>query len=118
VLLASPEGPLSLEAYLALGVRQSLYPKDLRPQVYALFQKYLDFLHEEGLYDPSLLAHRYRERVEPTYDFVAVDEVQDLTLAQVDLLLRSLKAKGAFLLAGDSHQIVHPNFFSWATLKS
>jgi hypothetical protein len=118
VLLASPEGPLSLEAYLALGVRQSLYPKDLRLQVYALFQKYLDFLHEEGLYDPSLLAHRYRERVEPTYDFVAVDEVQDLTLAQVDLLLRSLKAKGAFLLAGDSHQIVHPNFFSWATLKS
>jgi hypothetical protein len=35
VLLASPEGPLSLEAYQALGVRQSLYPKDLRPQVYA-----------------------------------------------------------------------------------
>jgi len=118
VLLASPEGPLSPEAYLALGVRQSLYPKDLRPRVYELFQRYLDFLQEEGLYDPSLLAHRYRERVEPTYDFVAVDEVQDLTLAQVDLLLRSLKAKGAFLLAGDSHQIVHPNFFSWAALKT
>ncbi|WP_135256802.1 hypothetical protein [Thermus caldilimi] len=60
VLLASPEGPLSLEAYLALGVRQSLYPRELRPQVYEVFRRYLTFLEERGLYDPSLLAHRYR----------------------------------------------------------
>ena len=118
VLLASPEGPLSLEAYLALGVRQSLYPRELRPQVYEVFRRYLTFLEERGLYDPSLLAHRYRGQVEPLYDFLVVDEVQDLTLAQLDLLLRSLKAPGRFLLAGDSHQIVHPNFFSWAALKT
>ncbi|MBI5813757.1 MAG: hypothetical protein HZB27_14775 [Meiothermus silvanus] len=118
VLLASPEGPLSPEAYMALGVRQSLYPRELRPQVYGLLRKYLDYLQEEGFYDPSWLAYRYQGRMEPTYDFVAVDEVQDLTLAQVDLLLRSLRAKGAFLFSGDSHQIVHPNFFSWAGLKS
>jgi len=118
VLLANPQGPLDLEAYLALGVRQSLYPAEIRPQVHQLFRGYLDFLTEEGLMDPSLLSHHYRKRVEPLYDFVAVDEVQDLTLAQVDLLLGSLKTPGSFLLTGDSHQIVHPNFFSWATLKS
>ncbi|WP_051906276.1 AAA family ATPase, partial [Thermus tengchongensis] len=65
-------------------------------------------MEERGLYDPSLLAHRYRSQVEPLYDFLVVDEVQDLTLAQLDLLLRSLKAPGRFLLAGDSHQIVPP----------
>ncbi len=118
VLLASPEGPLSEESYMALGVRQSLYSKEQRPQVHALFRRYLAFLEQEGLYDPSHLAHRYRGQLEPTYDFVVVDEVQDLTLAQVDLLLGALKSPGQFLLAGDSHQIVHPNFFSWAALKS
>jgi hypothetical protein len=32
--------------------------------------------------------------------------------------LRTLKQPGQFLLCGDSNQIVHPNFFSWATVRS
>jgi hypothetical protein len=52
------------------------------------------------------------------YDFVVVDEVQDLTPVQLALVLALLKHPGHFILCGDSHQIVHPNFFSWAALKS
>ncbi len=37
---------------------------------------------------------------------------------QLALVLALLKNPGRFVLCGDSHQIVHPNFFSWATLKS
>ena len=51
---------------------------------------------------------------QPTYDFVVIDEVQDLTRVQLALVLALPEAPGQFLLCGDSNQIVHPNFFSWA----
>jgi len=52
------------------------------------------------------------------YDFAVIDEVQDLTRAQLALILACLKHPDAFLLCGDTHQIVHPNFFSWAAVRA
>ena len=54
----------------------------------------------------------------PRYDFVVVDEVQDLTNVQLLLILRALRDPRGFLLCGDSNQIVHPNFFSWSKVKT
>ena len=71
-----------------------------------------------GLYDPSLLAHDYRPRAERRYDAVVVDEIQDLTNAELALVLATLKEPRGFLLCGDANQIVHPNFFSWSKVKS
>ncbi|MDQ6992301.1 MAG: hypothetical protein Q9M31_02415, partial [Mariprofundus sp.] len=34
------------------------------------------------------------------------------------LILKSLHQAGDFIICGDSNQIVHPNFFSWAKIKS
>lgn len=118
VLSASPAGPLSEEEYRALGVRQSMYPPEQRASVYQMFAKYRAWLAESGLYDPSLLAHAYRSRVSPRYDAVVVDEIQDLTNAELALVLAMLKDPRAFLLCGDANQIVHPNFFSWSKVKS
>ncbi|MGX9687038.1 AAA family ATPase [Deinococcus wulumuqiensis] len=118
VLSSSPAGALSREDYLGLGIRQSIYAASERPGVYDLFSKYLRWLDEARLYDSSLLASAYCEEAAATYDFVVVDEVQDLTAAQLALILHTLKAPGQFLLCGDSNQIVHPNFFSWAAVKS
>ena len=69
---------LSRDAYLALGVRQSIYAPDVRGAVYDLFEKYLRFLDEQGWFDPNILSHSWMARVAPRYDFVVVDEVQDL----------------------------------------
>lgn len=118
VLAAEPEGPLSLDAYLALGPRQSLYSPELRKQVHALFGHYVAWLHEAKLFDTNLLAHRYSALVQPTYEAIVVDEVQDFTNAELSLLLACCKNRGAFVLSGDAHQIVHPNLFSWSKLKS
>ena len=118
VLSSRPQGPLTADEYLALGVRQSIYDAASRPQVHALFQRYLAWMGEAGLFDSSLLAARYLPQVSPTFDFVVVDEVQDLTAAQLALILKSLRVPGQFLLCGDSNQIVHPNFFSWASVKT
>jgi hypothetical protein len=122
VIGAQPAGPLSLADYLALGARQSLLNAAQRELAHGLFQRYLAWLAEAGLHDSNLVAHEWRTRIAekqpPVYDFVVIDEVQDLTPVQLALVLALLKAPGHFILCGDSHQIVHPNFFSWAALKS
>ncbi|WP_188961071.1 ankyrin repeat domain-containing protein [Deinococcus aquiradiocola] len=118
VLSSRPDGALDEQAYLALGVRQSIYDQSARAQVHALFVRYLGWMRERNLYDPSLIAADLLPHVQPTYDAVVVDEVQDLTAAQLALILKSLTTPGQFLLCGDSNQIVHPNFFSWSAVKS
>ena len=118
VLASEPEGPLTLEAYLALGPRQSLYPPDQRAHVHAAFQRYRAWLGEVSLYDTNLVAHHYAPLVTPRYDAVVVDEVQDFTNAELSLLLRALRRPQSFVLSGDAHQVVHPNLFSWSKLKS
>lgn len=118
VITSQPEGTLSREAYLALGVRQSIFAQAEREIVYGLFEKYVAWLRERSLFEPNLVAQEYLAIAEPSYDFIVVDEVQDLTNVELALVLKTLKARGSFLLSGDSNQIVHPNFFSWSTVKS
>ncbi|MFG6443292.1 UvrD-helicase domain-containing protein [Roseateles sp. LKC17W] len=122
VIGAQPGGPLCLSDYLALGTRQSLLNCAQRESAHGLFQRYVVWLGEAGLYDSNLVAYAWRmqiaEAAEPIYDFIVIDEVQDLTPVQLALVLALLKRPGQFILCGDSHQIVHPNFFSWAALKS
>lgn len=118
VIAAAAEGVLSRAAYQALGVRQSIFPAAERDALYTLFEKYRAWLSEAGLYDLNLVAQAWRPLAAPRYDFVVVDEVQDLTPAQLALVLATQKKAGQFLLCGDSNQIVHPNFFSWSQVKS
>lgn len=122
VIGAQPGGPLSLADYLALGTRQSLLSTAQREVAHGLFQRYRAGLDEAGLYDSNLVAHAWRTQIaakaDPIYDLVVIDEVQDLTPVQLALVLALLKKPGQFILCGDSHQIVHPNFFSWSALKS
>lgn len=118
VIGSAAAGPLDREAYRALGVRQSLLPADARDAAYDLFEKYRAWLQEAQLFDLNLVAHEWRALAQPEYDFMVVDEVQDLTNAQLALLLKLLKEPGAFVLCGDSNQIVHPNFFSWAAVRA
>jgi hypothetical protein len=109
---------LGREEYLCLGVKQSIFLDEERELVYTLFEKYLAWLKASGLYDPNILAHGYLAHARPEYDFIVVDEVQDITNIQLQLILKSLKRPEDFILCGDSNQVVHPNFFSWSGLKS
>ncbi|OIN91381.1 MAG: hypothetical protein AUJ20_11180 [Comamonadaceae bacterium CG1_02_60_18] len=118
VLCSRAEGPHTRASYLALGVRQSLLTPEQRDAVYALFEKYLAWLTTSGLFDLNLVAHDWLAKARPVYDFVVVDEVQDLTPVQLALVLKTLARPGQFLLCGDANQIVHPNFFSWAAVKT
>lgn len=118
VIGADEGGVLSREAYLALGVRQSVFDAADRARVYDLFARYRSWLAEAALYDPGLVAQDWLVHAAPRYDFVVVDEVQDLTPAQLRLVLATLKQPEGFLICGDSNQIVHPNFFAWSRVKT
>lgn len=118
VVTADAGGILPRKAYLELGVRRSIFLRDQREQLYDLLEKYREWLAEAGLYDLNLVSHEWRSAALPRYDFVVVDEVQDITNAQLALILKTLKKPCNFLLCGDSNQIVHPNFFSWSNVKT
>ncbi|AHE72586.1 hypothetical protein M942_04700 [Enterobacter ludwigii] len=114
----SDTGPMSREDYLALGIRQSLYPADDRKTVYSLFERYVAWLKQSRHFDTNLLSHQYLPLATPRYDVIFIDEIQDMTPVQLLLVLKTLRYPDQFLLCGDANQIVHPNFFSWSTLKS
>ncbi len=109
---------LSKEEYLALGIKQSIFTADMREQVYALFTKYLQWIKENNYYDSNMLSFEYLQLVKPRYDYIMVDEVQDITGIQLKCIMQSLNNNSHFILTGDSNQIVHPNFFSWSKIKS
>ncbi len=109
---------LSYEDYMALGVKQSIFLAAEREVVYQLFEKYLSYLRENNYYDINILSHQWLAHSLPVYDFIVVDEVQDLTNIQLHIVLKSLKKPTNFMLCGDSNQVVYPNFFSWSHLKT
>jgi hypothetical protein len=118
VIAAGAGGVLSRDDYRALGVRQSIFAASERDQLYDLFERYRAWLPDAKLYDLNLVAQEWQALAAPRYDFVVIDEVQDITTIQLALVLKTLKNPGHFLLCGDSNQIVHPNFFSWRQVKS
>ena len=118
VITADASGVLTRDQYALLGARQSIFAPAERTTLYDLFEKYRAWLQEARLFDLNLVSHDWQHQVQPRYDFVVIDEVQDLTPVQLALVLRMLKKPGQFLLCGDSNQIVHPNFFSWSKVKS
>lgn len=109
---------LSKAEYINLGIKQSIFSAAEREIIYDLFLKYIDYLAESPYFDSNILAFQYLTKVESEYDFVVVDEVQDITNIQLYLIIKSLKHAANFILCGDANQIVHPNFFSWSQLKS
>ncbi|CAA6817548.1 MAG: Unknown protein [uncultured Thiotrichaceae bacterium] len=109
---------LSFEEYQKLGIKQTIFPPANRANVFDLFEKYLDYLEENELYDPNIICHEYQGLPKKTFDYVVIDEVQDLTLIQINLILQSSNLPNNFIIAGDANQIVHPNFFSWSNLRA
>lgn len=109
---------LDEDEYLALGVRQSIFLGDERRAVYQVFRRWLEHLRERDLYDANIAAWERTGSAAEVYDFLVIDEVQDITCVELRLALATLRDKTSFLLCGDSNQIVHPNLFSWARVKS
>lgn len=115
---ASAGACMSEDEYVALGVRQTIFLGEERHAVYEVFRRWRAHLDETGLFDANMAAWERLKLAREVYDFLVVDEVQDITMVELRLALATLQNKGSFLLCGDSNQIVHPNLFSWAKVKA
>ena len=103
-----------------LGRRRRL-PESQRRVLWSIFEQVRSGLRERGLITPSemfgQLASRFGETQRSPFDFVVVDEAQDIGVAQ----LRFLAALGAerpdaLFFAGDLGQRIFQQPFSWQTL--
>ena len=56
---------LSLQDYLSLGIKQSIFPGTERKQVYDLFTKYLEWLKQGVYFDSNIVSYQMLERVVP-----------------------------------------------------
>ena len=112
------------DAYLALPRtgRGTPLPRDLREQVWDLYERYQAGLAERDLADFNdilLTAGRVaRDLDEPLYDAVIIDEAQDLTESAIRLLaaLVDPEQPDSLLLVGDGQQSIYPGGFHLAAV--
>jgi superfamily I DNA/RNA helicase len=100
----------------------ALFAVEDRATIHKLFNLYQNWLKQETLWDDLDLSRQALLNVRTQYphgryDQVIVDEVQDLTIYQVQLLLSLAKNPEGVFLAGDVHQSIYPSRFRWERLK-
>lgn len=113
----------SWEAYrdvLRLG-RKTRLPERRRAQFWAIFEKVRHTLQEEELSTISMmftvLAQKLATLPNPLFDFIIVDEAQDLGVAQLRFLAAlGGKRSNALFFAGDLGQRIFQQPFSWKAL--
>lgn len=112
--------------YLHLPADHSLFDGAQRRQAYLAAQRYQQWLKSQGLVDENdlarlLLARLAAGRLQPPFDYLVVDEVQDLSELQLYLLL-ALKGHAdhdfhSFLFSGDVQQTINPTYFDFGRLR-
>lgn len=105
---------------LRLG-RKTRLPETHRTVLWSIFARVHESLSRQGIVTQSAIFHRLGEALSghkhPSFDFVIVDEAQDITVSQ----LRFLAAIGAdrpnaLFFAGDLGQRIFQQPFSWKAL--
>ena len=115
------ENIISREYYRELKNKYSLLKNDeTRELVYSLVIDYEKYLKNNGYYDENDLAIRYLrgENKFFKYDFIACDEIQDLTELQVLSILEVIKDKKNVFLTGDNNQAINLSFFDFGRLET
>jgi len=114
-----------LEIYLSLDDEDCIFNKDERLKIYKIAEQYQAWLDKENKFDENDLARMMlimlqENKLQPCYDYIMVDEVQDLSEMQIYLLL-SLKRNQAnynnYFFSGDIHQMINPTYFSFSRLR-
>lgn len=114
------EGLLTLESYLALKNQYTSFNEEDRKVLYDLCLRYVEWLEGKKLYDENDLSRMLlQERDElPQYDWMIIDEVQDLTEVEIALLYSLLRDKANILISGDYYQTITPTYFDTRRIKS
>lgn len=112
---------LSEDEYLQLNQTYTMFNNEQRKRVIQLFKKYKTFVqhrNSQGYYEEGDWVRRALALSEPIYDYMVVDEVQDLTEVQIYYLSQLMNKNSQIFVCGDFHQNVNPTFFSAGRIVS
>lgn len=101
--------------------RKTRLSEQQRLALWEVFEKLKHSLEDQGLVTRaqmfSLLAEKLQARRSPPFDFVVVDEAQDIGVAQLRFLAAlAVSRSNALFLAGDLGQRIFQTPFSWKSL--
>ena len=108
---------ISLEEYKKLSKKYSVLEENLKIEIYKIALKYEEWKENNNFYDVNDLAILGIEK-NKIFDFVLIDEVQDLTEVEIYFLTNLVKKPENIIFAGDIHQMVNFNSFSFDRLKN
>ena len=108
------------DIYLGLSSDYTTFKN--RELAYSIAQKYDKWLLENNKFDENditriVLSKLEKENLEK-YDFIVVDEVQDLTEKQIYLLYNLVKDKSNIFFSGDFNQTINATYFNTHRIES
>ncbi|MDF2936638.1 MAG: family ATPase, partial [Paenibacillaceae bacterium] len=112
-------GLLSEADYMAS--KESILEPEEKKRMFPLARMYNRWLKDNGYLDENDLARLCLEKRDASgagYDFVVIDEVQDLSELQMELLFTLAKSPEHYLLLGDANQSLRGGFTGMARLKT
>ena len=93
-----------------------------KEKAYSLAERYQKYLDKENLKDDNDLAREVIEKIEngeiEKYDFIVVDEIQDLTEKQIYMIYKLVKNSKNVFFSGDYNQTVNPTYFNTHRIKT
>ena len=95
------------------------FDKENRESVYELTLEYNKWLQNRNMFDMNDIAFDLCNTIETKkikYDYVIVDEIQDLTEVQIYMLFL-LSDKKSLIFTGDPNQVINPTFFKIVRLE-
>ncbi|MGL4509890.1 UvrD-helicase domain-containing protein, partial [Cetobacterium sp.] len=108
---------IALEDYLNLSSKYSTLDRENRIFFYEICLKYNQWLDDNNLFDLNDLSLTLLKK-DIQFDFIIIDEIQDLTELQIFALTSLVKNKENLFLAGDIHQMINATFFNFERMKN
>lgn len=113
---------ISISEYLELSNDFSIYSIDERKLIYEIAEKYQKYINENGYVDENDIARKVLYGIAKgnikKYDYIMLDEVQDLTEIQLYTLYRLSKSEKSFYMNGDLNQTINPTLFRINRIQS
>jgi len=110
---------LSLDKYIKIPKQYSNFNENEKNSIYKLALVYEKWLKNNNFIDENNLAREIIEsKVKEKWDWIIIDEVQDLSEVQICMLSKLVGEHGRIIWTGDINQTINPTFFNYSRLKN
>lgn len=122
ILQATSSRMLSLQQYKDLPKNYSKFTDVEKEAIFNVALAYQKWLSHNNLYDENDLAAQlirlvHEDKIEK-YQYLIVDEIQDVSETQLYLLSSLVHDATNVLFSGDVHQTINPTFFNFGRIKN